>query len=389
MQYDLATQSISAGTAEPAENKQTKPSKEFVKKLQAYLSKQLDSSIRAQVLEQLRARLATRILGSLVGCVGLILVAWPIGKVIYTEERDRQLLAQPDGLMFLLPGFVLLGIAVSMFISKRSWLLPMLAAIAVTALDVYYYNVGPEWLTPYLIPVMASCALIALAIAVGSALGTRKKTETVESVEQEIDAETDKQFRLLVEAAPALLPLPQGRMTLQRVDYLKTFPKRNRLHRPDIFARIGKDGIPRMSPIGVTAFDFGEKDVLVLEAAIDLKTGDYVYMTAHQFAYHDISAVIWSSDVWPKPGTFVSNYQVGEPKPEEPKGNEGKGSDKPVLRLEELDILLKSNHSLKILFHDGALADRLQNEKFNRIEDNKKIRLVWEKLAKARADAVS
>ncbi|MBU1212585.1 MAG: hypothetical protein KJ587_15105 [Alphaproteobacteria bacterium] len=344
-----------------------------------YFSKQHDRNLR----EYLKAKVTTLMLRWVVGLTGVALFLAPIIKVIITEETDRQILGQADGLVFLLPGLLLMVLSGVEPLWSRGWPAPMFLAIGIAAFDVFYFDTGPAWL----IALMIGVAAMAFVAAVLSYSYQQKLApKPLADLEKEIDELTAVQFRDFVRDARAHLPIPAGRLEGPGVLFLKCFPKPGRLNKPDILARIGTDRIPRMSPIGVSAFDFGEHDVLVLEGAVDLKTGDAVYLTAHQFAYQDISAVIWGSDVWPRPAAGVSGSKQMPAKTEAGSGVMPTLSTKKpsVLRLEEFKILLRSTHAVEILFHDGSLAERLEDQDFGRIEDTAKIRAVWDALAKMR-----
>ncbi len=351
--------------------------------LNDYFSKQHDRNLK----EYLKAKLTTLMLRWVVGLTGLALFAAPIVKVILTEETDRHILGQADGLVFLLPGLLLMVLSLFEALWSRGWPAPMFLAIAVATFDVFYFDTGPAWL----IPLMILIAAMAFGAAVLSYFyQQRQAPKSLADLEKEIDELTAIQFRDFVRDARAHLPIPAGRLEGANTHYLKCFPKRHRLNMPDIIARVGTDKIPRVSPIGVCAFDLGENDVAVLEGAVDLKSGEAVYLTVHQFAYQDISAVIWGSDVWPK---SRADGSASKSKPAMLEGRPeivpGRGSKKPpVLRLEEFKILLKSTHAVEILFHDGSLAGRLEDQDFERIEDTARIRTIWDGLAKKRAAAL-
>jgi len=357
--------------------------------LNDYFTKQHDRKWN----EHLKSRWTTLILRWVVGVIGVALFAAPIVKVILTEETDRQILGQPDGLVFLLPGLLLVAMSWIAALWSRGWPTPMLFAIAIAAFDVYYFDTGPDILIPFMV------AVAALALAAGLisyVYNQRKEPKSLAELEKDIDDLTARQLKEFVRQARTHLPIPPSRFDGTNVHCLKCFPKRRRLNRPDILARIGTDKIPRMSPIGVCAFDFGEADVVVLEGAVDLKSGEAVYLSAYQFAYRDISSLIWHSDVWPKPGASVPG---SSPDPAtvavrtEDDGKiaatpSGRRSRKPaVLRLEEFKILLKSAHAIEILFHDGSLAKHLEDKNFGPVEDTQKIRAVWEQLASKRSAA--
>lgn len=350
--------------------------------LNDYFSKQHDRNLK----EYLKAKVTTVMLRWVVGLTGLALSAAPIVKVIVTEETDRQILGQADGLVFLLPGLLLMVISLVGGLWSRGWPAPMFLAIAIAAFDVFYFETGPAWLIPLMIFI---AALAFVAALVSYFYQRRQAPKSLADLEKEIDELTAVQFREFVRDARAHLPIPADRLDGNNTHYLRCFPKRDRLNVGDIVARIGTDAIPRVSPIGVCAFDLGENDVAVLEGAVDLKTGEAVYLTVHQFAYQDVSAVIWSSDVWPKSHATRSDDvpKVSKSEAGQETGEARNANKPPVLRLEQFKILLKSTHAVEILFHDGALAGRLEDKDFERIEETDRIRAIWDALARKRSAA--
>ncbi|KUO53876.1 MAG: hypothetical protein APF80_16930 [Alphaproteobacteria bacterium BRH_c36] len=373
---------VAAASQTPAASPGPSNRKAIERLLIDYFSKQHDRNLR----EYLKAKVTTLTLRWVVGLTGMALFLTPVIKVILTEETDRQILGQSDGLVFLLPGLLLMVLSGIEPLWSRGWPAPMSLAIGIAAFDVLYFDTGPPWLIALMI---AIAAMAFIAAVVSYVYHKNQVPKPLAELEKEIDELTAVQFRDFVHDARAHLPIPAGRLEGAGVQFLKCFPKRERLNKPDILARIGTDSIPRMSPIGVSAFDFGEDDVLVLEGAVDLKTGDAVYLAAHQFAYQDISAVIWGSDVWPRPVADISSSKQSTAKTVPGSGvMPARSSKKPsVLRLEEFRILLRSTHAVEILFHDSSLAERLEDQDFGRIEDTAKIRVVWDALAKNRTMA--
>lgn len=345
--------------------------------------------------EYLKSRWSTLILRWVVGLIGAVLFAAPIVKVILTEETDRQILGQPDGLVFLAPGLLLMGLSLFAALWSRGWPAPMSIAIAIAAFDVYYFETGPELLIPFMIAVAA----LALTAGLVSYLSSQRNApKSLAELEGEIDELIASRFKTCLRHARAQLPIPAGRFEGTNVLCLRCFPKRQRLNRPDVMVRIGTDRIPRMSPIGICAFDLGDNDVIVLEGAVDLRTGNAVYVSAHQFAYQDISSLTWESDIWlstaknaaganlkPAPATPATTGQNTKP----PVTGGRRGKRPPVVRLESLKIVLKGHDAVQILFQDGSLAKELEDKDFNPVETTGNIRAVWERLSSKRAAAPS
>jgi hypothetical protein len=353
------------------------------KLIQDYFSEQHDKNLK----EHLKARLTTLILRWVVGLAGAALFAGPIVRVILTEETDRQILSQPDGLVFLLPGLVLLLISFFETPWSRGWPAPMFLAIAVAAFDVYYFDTGPEWLIPLMVVIAALAFVAALVSYQFQQMATPKP---LKELEKEIDELMEKQFREMIREAREKLPIPAHRLEGPGVQFLKSFPKMERLNRPEVLARVGTDKIPRVSPIGVVAIDFGTQNALVLEGAVDLKSGDCDYMTVHQFDYRDISAITWSGDAWMlSGGAAAGSPQASADQP----NRDGAGSEqratsrKPAPRREELAIRLRSHHDVTFVLRDALVSDRLKDKSFGHIERIEKVRAVWERLANARAAA--
>ena len=153
-----------------------------------------------------------------------------------------------------------------------------------------------------------------------------------------------------------------------------------------MLARIGTDGVPRMSPIGLAAFDFGPDDVLVFEGAVDLSTTQAVYMRVHQFTYENIVAANWSSDVWPPPVSAAIPQRAASAQDAKGGSGSGKGNKEraSVMRRDELQIRLRGQHDVNLVFRDGSLAERLEDKPFDRIEKMERIKDVWTRLSARR-----
>ncbi len=344
--------------------------REVKKLLNDYFSRAYDETVR----RYLAAEATTLFTRWIIALIGAALFAAPFIKVILTPETDRQLIGQEEGQLFLLPGFLLMMIAFIPPLWRKGWPVPMALAIAVAALDLYVFQVGHVFII---------WALLALAAGVllwdaKAFLEQRRRPQSVKEFEARIDAWTEAQLRNLVDTARQDLPTGSGRLAGDQVMLLKSFPKSDRLGKADILARIGTDGVPRMSPVGIAAFDFGADDVLVFEGAVDLATTRAVYLRLHQFPYNSISAVNWSSDVWPP-------EKVPGPKRSGTSGGGGKAAVKSVLRRDELQIRLYGHHDITLVFRDGALAERLEDQKFERIEKMERIKAVWRRLSERRS----
>lgn len=365
-----AAAGIEAPAPSPAPQKDLSD-KEIKALLRDYFSRQYDENVR----QFLSAEATTRFTRWVIGLAGAAIFAAPFIKVILTEETDRQLIGQLEGQLFLLPGFLLLIIASLTPLWSKGWPLPMALSIGVAALDLYVFDVGHVFI------IYALLALAALVFLwdIRSFLGERRKPKSVKEFEAHIDDWTERQLRKLIEQARADLPIGQGRLNGSNTILLKSFPKANRLARETIMARIGTDGVPRMSPVGLAAFDFGDKDLLVFEGAVDLNTTQAVYMRLHHVPYSSISSVNWSSDAWPP--EMLAQQSGG--------GGSASGGGQPPSRLrtavvwkDALEIRLKGQRDVSVIFRDGSLAERLEDKPFKGVEKIERIKEVWERLAK-------
>ena len=206
----------------------------------------------------------------------------------------------------------------------------------------------------------------------------RRKPKSVMEFEAHIDDWTERQLRNLIDQARVDLPIGPGRLNGGQTLLLKSFPKANRLARETIMARIGTDGVPRMSPVGLAAFDFGDKDLLVFEGAVDLNTTQPVYMRLHHVPYSSISSVNWSSDAWPPE---LAAQQASSSTAQSGGQTAGK-SRTAVLWKDALEIRLRGQRDVSVIFRDGSLAERLEDKPFKGVEKIERIKEVWEKLAK-------
>lgn len=345
--------------------------KEIKALLRDYFSRRYDESVR----RFLAAEATTRFTRWVIGLAGAAIFAAPFIKVILTEETDRQLIGQLEGQLFLLPGFLLLMIAGVAPLWAKGWPLPMALSIGVAALDLYVFQVGHVFII---------YALLALAAAVflwdiRSFFSDRRKPKSVMEFEAHIDDWTERQLRKLIDQARVDLPIGPGRLNGGQTLLLKSFPKANRLARETIMARIGTDGIPRMSPVGLAAFDFGDKDLLVFEGAVDLNTTQPVYMRLHHVPYSSISSVNWSSDAWPPE---LAAQQAAAGSTAQSGGQTAGKSRTAMLWKDALEIRLRGHSDVSVIFRDGSLAERLEDKPFKGVEKIERIKEVWEKLAK-------
>ncbi|MCH9806110.1 MAG: hypothetical protein K0U74_00090 [Alphaproteobacteria bacterium] len=371
---------IKAAANDPGVAASRAPSDREIKKLLAdYFSRKYDETVR----QHLAAEATTSFTRWIIAAIGAALFAAPFIKVIITAETDRQLIGQQEGQLFLLPGFLLLLIAATTPIWRQGWMMPLALSIAVAALDLYVFKVGHVGII-YALLVLAAGVLL---WDVRSFVGAKRKPKSVMEFEAQIDIWTERQLRNLITQARKDLPIDEGRLAGDDVVLLKSFPKADRLNKSDVLARIGTDNVPRMSPVGLAAFDFGPDDVLVFEGAVDLNTTKAVYMRVHQFAYRHIAAVSWSSDVWP-PKVSAAIPQRAASGGDAARGGHGgtgpKADRASVLRRDELQIRLSSQHLVTLVFRDGSLSERLANRPFERIEKMDRIKEVWGKLTAGR-----
>lgn len=343
--------------------------------LQNYFSGRHDQDVAARRALD-RSSLVARIAFAV---IGLVMVLWPMAMAALpmTVEAFRGLGSRPN-LALIVAGAVLVVIAVYRPVWSRGWPRPTALALLTAMADLHFVSLVHPFVV-YAIGLLAA-GLLGWDI-VQWVRGYRAPAETAD-LEVQIDRWIGNQIQSLIATSRSELPVPEDRFAGHVI--LTCFPKLDRVAPDRIRARIGTDKKPRVSPVGLAMFDFGEETVVMFEGAIDLWSQKIVYARLHQFRYGDIVALAWSSDAYPPgeksvpPPTIVEKMRTFDDR------------RAVVRRKDELQIRLYGHRNVSVVLRDCGLHENLRNREFLAIEDISKVRDVWQRLSdgKRRARAL-
>ncbi|MDX2287386.1 MAG: hypothetical protein NW217_01010 [Hyphomicrobiaceae bacterium] len=357
--------SKSAGTPMP-------PDAEIRQQLKSYFSGEFDRQLGWLRFYRQRTREAR----AATAAAGLLLLLFPPAKYTLTATVDWPNILQADAWKFLLPGALLLAVSLVNGLWSGGSLKAIAVILAIAAADIAIYGLAHNGIVYGLVGIAA----VILAYHV---YDRWRHPEPNANLESEIDAWIDAQFNGLIAAMKPALPVPAHRLDAITVR-LRSFPKLHRLRGFAIDARVGLDGRPRISPVGLAAFSFGDDNVLVLEGAVDLWTGQPVYSRAHLFRYADIVALSWSTDASPPDDPLHPMAPQHHADLEKAvRKDQGRNI---MVRRDELQIRLKGQHTVTLVFRDSLVDKALSAKPFKPITDIDNIRAVWEELER-RKDA--
>lgn len=305
---------------------------------------------------------------------GLVLAAIPAIRYTITPEVDWPQIVETEAQQYMMPGMLLLVIAALPI--WQSWALPLALVAAAAAGDFWLYELSHNGI------VWGLAAVAALAVAAYLYDWVRGSRPPVApgDLEPRIDEWIAKQFDSLIDKAKSEIPIPPER--LENPIILKTFPKAERLKGLSVLTQIGEDRRPRISPVGLAAFNFGPENLTVFEGAVDLWSEKIVYARVHLFRYEDIVSLTWSSDVSP-PDEPEMRRDAAKSKPAATEDHGGDALSVVPRRL-ELQIRLQGQCAVSLVFRDCLIHERLRNREFEPIEDIVKIRDVWQRLLDAK-----
>ncbi len=305
---------------------------------------------------------------------GLALAAIPAIRYTITPEVDWPQIVETEAQQYMMPGLLLLVIAALPI--WQSWALPLALVAAAAAGDFWFFELSHNGIV-WGLSVIAGLA--AIAYLYDWMRGSRPPVAPGD-LEPRIDEWIAKQFNSLIDKAKSEIPIPPER--LDNPVILKTFPKAERLKGLSVLTQIGEDRRPRISPVGLAAFNFGPENLTMFEGAVDLWSEKIVYARVHLFRYDDIVSLTWSSDVSPPEDP---EYRADAAKPVSAALEErGNGALSVVPRRLELQIRLSGQRTVSLVFRDCLIHERLRNKEFEPIEDITKIRYVWQRLIDAK-----
>ena len=255
------------------------------------VSQYFTDTYRLVLLAHERWRTAIRIIQVATALCGLLL----IGASFYLSFREvgaggaGMIESMGRELFLLLPGLLMLVIGSISWLWKFGWELPAGLVVLVTAVEMFFFQLGNMWFTVALL-------LGAIgAIVYGIYLRFRKRDPLqIADLEQKLDAYTDRVIAGLPQKVQLPLPLQLSGPGWQM---LRAFPNGERCGAVEVLCKIGTDGKPRTNPAGVAAFELRPDTLAVFEAAIDLRTHQPLYALAHEVPYGDIVALSWTNDV--------------------------------------------------------------------------------------------
>ena len=305
---------------------------------------------------------------------GFALAAIPAIRYTLTPEVDWPQIVETEAQQFMMPGLLLLVIAALPI--WQSWALPLALVAAAAAGDFWFYELSHNGIVWGL---TAIAGLAAIAYLYDWMRGSRPPVAPGD-LEPKIDKWIAKQFNSLIDKAKSEIPIPPER--LDNPVILKTFPKAERLKGLSVLTQIGEDRRPRISPVGLAAFNFGPENLTMFEGAVDLWSEKIVYARIHLFRYDDIISLTWSSDVSPPDDL---EHRTDTAKAILPAAEETGGDALSVVpRRLELQIQLRGQRAVSLVFRDCLIHERLRNKEFEPIEDIIKIRDVWQRLIDAK-----
>lgn len=361
----------------------TKPTDREIKRLlESYFSGRHDHDVAARRALERSSMLARVAFAAL----GASMIAVAVARVGVPGSMDalRQL-GNFTNLALLVPGAVLIAIALYAACWSRGWPRPVALALLTVVADIYLMNL----VNPLVCYAIATLAGGLLAWDVWQWIVGYQAPAAIADIEDQIDRWIEGRFQGLLEQARPDLPVPElsrsasldtGDASSQRVT-LKCFPKLDRVPPERVRVRIGTDKKPRVSPLGLAVFEFGEETVIMFEGAIDLWSQSIVYARVHQFRYGDIVALAWSSDAFPpnekpsSPGSIVEKMRPFDSK----RAAAG--------RKDELQIRLYGHRNVSVVMRDCAIHENIRNTPFQPIEDIAKVREVWRRLSEGKRRA--
>lgn len=310
---------------------------------------------------------------------GLVITAIPVTQTALTEAVDWQRMFEEEGLRFILPGMTLILLAITTPLWSNSWYRPLAIAMLAVAGTLKYFEIGHN----AVLIALGALGIVILSFDLWDWWIDRKDQKNVPTIEQEIDAWIKTRFEGFIKTARPSLPVAATR--LENATILKSFPKIERLKHIATHARIGTDNKPRISPLGLAAFDFGNTHVLVFEGALDLIENNVVYARLHEFRYTDIVSMVWSSDASPPDEATQESKRKRAIPLAKSLPQQKKKSKKAHITRDKLEIRLANNTALSIVFRDNTIHQNLANAPFEPIEELPEIRKVWERLREGKS----
>lgn len=313
-----------------------------------------------------RLRMFVAIARLVVGAAGLALVAWTWHDLwqqtgqLMVWPIPQTVVATPLGI-----GAILVFAAAIGRLWSYGWELPAAFVAALMIAEVALFNFADRRIMISAITV----ALAAIVAGIYSRVRRRRAPLDLPQLEPKLDAWTDQ----LIERFIAQNVVPEPSLTPAACRHvLKTFPKLERSSgAPRVLGRLGTDGRPRVSPIGVAAFVFGDRTVTAIEGAIDLGNEQVLYRRAHEFRYQDIDSMVWSSDA-------VEMTQASGTTVAPPRRRPGMGAADAGLRHRDtLEIRLKNGRPVSLVFADSAL---LPDARGKSVESLDHVRALWSDL---------
>lgn len=164
---------------------------------------------------------------------------------------------------------------------------------------------------------------------------------------------------------------------------LKSFPKRDRIGNQDVACKVGSDSRPRITPMGVAAFDLRDTTMVAFEGAVDLVSNSVLYARVHEFRYDDIIALLWTRDAVSSAKPAVgAGAGAGALTPRSAMqvvaGKKADAAEVPRHR-DMLEIRLISGRTVSLVFGDTQFlaADAIKKGGIKLIEDMDRIRVLW------------
>jgi uncharacterized membrane protein len=284
----------------------------------------------------------------LLGTAGVVMVGVTVHDLI-RKTGTLFVWPMPEGVPFPLAliGLALIAVALTPVLWQFGW--QVLAASIVVTLLAEFAIFASDW---RIRAVLIALALVALAFAIYSILA-QKVSEPVDDTEQRVDAAIEAAVERLVAGST----LPLGPVSLAECRYvLRTFPKLDRTGEANVLCRVGKDGRPRVTPVGVGAFVFKSDTIAVVEGAIDLATQQAVYRRVHEFKYADVVSLLWTSDAVDVAPTIPSEPKAAGAAASPPPKRTASGREPAVRHRDSLEIRLTNGRAVSLVMSDSRFV---------------------------------
>lgn len=304
------------------------------------------------MMRQRESQLGVWLLRFLIGAAGAMMIGFTVHDLL-RKTSTPFVWPVPDGvpLPLALVGVALVAVALTPMLWRFGWQVAASAAVLAMLVEFAIFTTG-DWRVRALLLALALAALVFAVYRIFS----RKVVEPIDDTEQRVDAAIDAAVERLVTGSR----VPLGTLALADCRYvLTTFPKLDRTGEAKVLCRIGKDGRPRVTPVGVGAFVFKPDTIAVVEGAIDLATRQAVYRRVHEFKYADVVSLLWTSDAVDATAAAPSEPKAagaGPAAPAAPAKRMSPSREPAVRHRDSLEIRLSNGRAVSLVMSDSRFV---------------------------------